>query len=224
MNLKFNIGYHAELTEQANDGVLDQQQLGYVVAANVAQDLHQTMSFIHFDNCDFPGGIEHIAAQWAVIDSEADRHALAALTAFGALLHTSQDFYAHSNWVELHLDTAPIPVWDQTLASLPPAIVSGTWWIGRPKLCGPGAPSHDQLNKDSPTSNEGKKIVGSGPNAGKSYFDLAYAAAFAATKLLYARFAGTRLGAFEDQAVATAVGVDAIGQIIQAQKQLRACH
>jgi hypothetical protein len=38
------------------------------------------------------------------------------------------------------------------------------------------------LNKDSPTSTEGAKIVQSGPNAGKSLFDLAYATALQATR------------------------------------------
>lgn len=219
MTPRFAIGYHAELTEAANDGVFDQQQLGYVVAANIAQDLLQTQSVVHFDNCAFAGSIEHIAAEWAVIEQSGHTHGDVALAAFGALLHTTQDFYAHSNWIELHVDQAPIPVWNQRLDSLPAAIASGTWWMGSPKLCGPGAPSHDQLNKDSPTSNEGKKVVATGPNAGKSLFDLAYATALAATREQYARLAG--IGVPDAPAAA---GMDAVGWIIAAHRELRGCH
>ena len=218
MGVQFNIGYHASLTEEANDGVLDDQQLGYVVAANIAQDLLQSQSCVHFDNCDFPGAIAHIAAEWAIIESVGDRYADAALAAFGALLHTTQDFYAHSNWIELHQDVAPVPVWDQTLATLPAGIVSGTWWIGSPKLCGPGAPTHSELNKDSPTSTEGSKIVQAGPNQGKSLFDLAYATALAATQMQYARFATTKLAPLARQAR----GIAAVGEIIRTQQELRA--
>ncbi|WP_128292228.1 hypothetical protein [Afifella aestuarii] len=203
MSVKFDINYHAELTQEANDGVLDQQQLGYVVLANMAQDLLQTQSCVHFDNCDFPGGIQHIADEWNLIDTVGDKYGDPALAAFGALLHTTQDFYAHSNWVELHVDDAPIPVWDQTLATLPADIVSGTWALGSPKLCGPNAPSHSQLNKDSPSSTEGSKVVDSGPNKGKSLFELAYATALSATKVQYARFKTVKLATADLRAVRT---------------------
>lgn len=193
MSVQFEIGYHAALTEQANGGLLDAEQLAYVVAANMAQDLLQTSSFVHFDNCDFPGGIDHVAAEWAIIDGVGSRFAEPALAAFGALLHTTQDFYAHSTWIELHADQSPIPVWDQTLASLPPAIVSGTWWLGSPKLCVAGTPSHSQLNKDSPNSAEGRKLVESGPNAGRSLFQLAFDTALEASRAQYRRLAGTKL-------------------------------
>ena len=218
MPVMFNIGYHSELTEKANGGVLDQQQLGFVVVANVAQDLLQTQSQVHFDNCDFPGGVAHIAAEWAAIDQLADKYSEVALGAFGALLHTTQDFYAHSNWIELHVNQAPIPVWDQQLATLPPGIVSGTWWIGFPKLCGPGAPTHDQLNKDSPNSKEGAKVVPSGPNQGKSLFDLAFATALAATKAQYARFSKTKLGVAP---AANLQGMSAVERLIEAGRALR---
>ena len=38
-----------------------------------------------------------------------------------------QDFYSHSNWVELHQHLAPIPVWDVNVASLPAGVLSGTY-------------------------------------------------------------------------------------------------
>ncbi|MBZ8135075.1 hypothetical protein [Afifella sp. IM 167] len=217
MKLAFDLGYHGDLTEAANDDILDQQQLGFVVAANIAQDLLQTQSCVHFDNCDFPGGISHIADEWNVIDQLADKHPDVALGAFGALLHTMQDFYAHSNWIELHRNDAAIPVWNQKLSSLPAAIVSGTWWIGSPKLCGPNAPSHSDLNKDSPTSREGSKLVAAGPNAGKSLFDLAYATALEATREEFARFSAVRLAPL----AAGANSVSPLSDLIAANEALR---
>lgn len=218
MSVQFDIGYHSALTEAGNDGVLDTTQLAYVIAANIAQDLLQTQSKVHFDNCDFPGGVEHLAAEWNVIDTIGDKYADTALGAFGALLHTTQDFYAHSNWIELHQDQSPIPVWDQTLASLPQGIVSGTWWIGSPKLCGPNAPTHSELNKDSPKSAEGSKIVDNGPNQGKTLFDLAYATALEATKVQYIRFSAVGI---DFVGLTLATGGNALEQIIASNQQLR---
>ena len=106
---------------------------------------------------------------------------------FGTMIHTVQDFYAHSNWVELHVDQSPVPTWDLVLSSLPADIVSGTFFLDSPKECGPNAPTHAQLNKDSPDSEEGQKLVPSGPNQGKTLFGLAFAAALQATEVQFDR-------------------------------------
>ncbi|WP_269585592.1 hypothetical protein [Roseibium sp. Sym1] len=218
MSVEFEIGYHGEITELANGTLLDSQQLGIVVAANIAQDLFQTKSFIHFDNCDFPGGIGHIDDEWNAIDTQGNRSD-AALVSFGALLHTVQDFYAHSNWIELHLDSDPVPTWDLKLSSLPANIVSGTWSLGSPKLCGPGAPSHSQLNKDSPKSPEGSKVVSSGPNTGKSYFDLAFSAALAASKLQFSRLAQLPPAAIAATAVETPPDLEDLVEIMRGLRE-----
>jgi len=183
---EFALDIHAQLTQQANEGMLNDQQLALVILANLLQDTRQTESWIHFDNCAFPDGIEYIAGQWDLIREIGDPYSTESLGAFGQLLHTVQDFYAHSNWIELHTNQSPIPVWDLVLSSLPPEIVSGTWFIGHPKRCAAGAPTHAQLNKDSADSAEGSKIVPSGPNQGKSLFQLAFNTALAATKVQFA--------------------------------------
>jgi len=67
----------------------------------------------HFDNCMIEQGISYINAQQnrvvlfakdAPTDNDAKRKAL---EAFGELLHTAQDFYAHTNYVELFLANNP---------------------------------------------------------------------------------------------------------------------
>jgi hypothetical protein len=185
---QFEIQYHAALTEQAcPDDPTIGENLSLIVAANVATDLDQFDSTLHFDNCTFALGAQRIADLWQLIESpyEINRY-----VSFGTMIHTVQDFYAHSNWIELHEDVRPVPIWDLDPSSLPAGIVSGTFFLDFPKLCGPGAPTHAQLNKDSPTSEEGGKVVATGPNEGRTLFDLAFAAALQATRVQFDRLVG----------------------------------
>jgi hypothetical protein len=81
-------------------------------AANVSTDVEFAFeSANHFDDCNFSGGSEVIAANEATAvanldpaDPSPERDALA-IIAFGRALHAAQDFYAHSNWVELGATT-----------------------------------------------------------------------------------------------------------------------
>jgi hypothetical protein len=185
---QFEIQYHAALTEQAcPDDPTIRANLWTIVAANIATDLDQFDSTLHFDNCTFALGAKRIADLWQLIQSP---YEINQYVTFGTMIHTVQDFYAHSNWVELHEDVSPVPVWDVDSSSLPADIVSGTFFLDFPKLCGPDAPTHAQLNKDSPSSEEGSKIVESGPNKGHTLFDLAFAAALQATRVQFNRFVG----------------------------------
>lgn len=177
---QFNVDYHAQLTEEAcPDDPEIRDHLGTIVFANVSTDLNQFDSALHFDNCAFGPGVERIDRLWELIRSGIEANVF---MTFGTLIHTVQDFYAHSNWIELHTQDDPIPVWDLRLDSLPSDIVSGTFPLDWPKLCGSGAPTHGELNKDKPTSPEGSKVVDSGPNAGRTLFELAFATALAATR------------------------------------------
>jgi hypothetical protein len=179
--LYFNLDYHAALTTAAcPDDPKIKDELDVIVAANLATDANQFNSAWHFDNCAFGPGTERIEDLWGLIRSTTVE--TNTFVDFGTMIHTVEDFYAHSNWIELHTDVDPIPTWDLQVGSLPADIVSGTFLLDWPKLCGPNAPTHAELNKDSPTSTEGAKIVQSGPNAGKSLFDLAYATALQATR------------------------------------------
>ncbi|MGN6815755.1 MAG: hypothetical protein ACTHK3_06685 [Solirubrobacterales bacterium] len=183
---QFDIEYHAAITEEAcpEDPTL-KEHLRSIVAANVATDLDQFDSALHFDNCAFPPGVQRIANLWQLIESRSIEENPYLL--FGTMTHTVQDFYAHSNWVELHAGESPLPTWDLSLGSLPSSIVSGTFFLDSPKMCGPGAPTHAELNKDGPESPEGSKVVADGPNKGKTLFSLAYAAALEATRAQFKR-------------------------------------
>jgi hypothetical protein len=186
---QFDIQYHAALTEQAcPDDTTIRANLSTIVAANVATDLNQFDSAVHFDNCTFVPGAQRIRDLWQLIESktiEQDPYVL-----FGTMIHTVQDFYAHSNWIELHAGDSPVPVWDVRVESLPAGIVSGTFFLDSPKLCGPDAPTHAQLNKDNPNSSEGSKVVQSGPNQNRTLFNLAFGAARQATQAQFERLKG----------------------------------
>lgn len=183
MPAMFSLNYHAMILAGACPSEIPHSVLwGQIIPANLAIDSNQLNSQLHFDNCTFELGLEVISNRWLEVEAGNDVYAN-----FGALTHTVQDFYAHSNWVELHLSVSPIPVWNLDVASLPDGIVSGVFWLDSPKLCGPGAPTHEELNKDNPTSQEGQKVVPDGPNQGKTLFELAFDAARRATEEQFAR-------------------------------------
>ena len=193
MRPKFALKRHALITQGAAATILTKDEIQVVVNANLTQDLRQVESRIHFDNCAFKEGSLYIEKQWEMIDSDGDRRSSSSLSLFGRLLHTVQDFYAHSNWVEIHLNEALIPLWDLQVKSLPAGIMSGTWVIGEPKKCSPGTPDHDELNKDEPSSKAGSKIVDRGPHQGKTLYELAEEVAIRATRQQLERLVQTAL-------------------------------
>lgn len=98
---------HEDITAAALS-FLTPEALLAVTAANVETDVQFVLAnAYHFDDCNFSGGSETIASEQAAavaalnpandpLTSDA-----AAFAAFGHAIHTAQDFYAHSNWVEL---------------------------------------------------------------------------------------------------------------------------
>lgn len=79
-----------------------------IQAANVATDIEFFLvSANHFDDCNFSGGSHVVQSSQAEAVAQLDPSAstperdLLALRAFGRSLHALQDFYAHTNWIEL---------------------------------------------------------------------------------------------------------------------------
>jgi hypothetical protein len=100
--------YHESITRQALSEHFSPRALDAIVAANLGQDDLLTGQIgheeYHFDNNAFEKSYAFIEEQrrWA-ISSLQDGDAPAAWAAFGKLTHTAQDFYAHSNYVDLWL-------------------------------------------------------------------------------------------------------------------------
>lgn len=160
---------------------LSQALLDIVVDANVHEDEIQSQSAIHFDNCAFPEGITKIRRDRLGVLGCGDRFSVSALRGLGRALHTIQDFYAHSSWIELHQHLSPVPVWDVHRRSLPEGIRSGTWEDGAPKRCAWPSETHDEMSKDTAQSARGMVRVESGPNQGRTLFELARDTAVRAT-------------------------------------------
>lgn len=101
--------YHEIITRDAIGKFFDDTALREIIAANFKQDALVNLlgrPEIHFDN-------DKITESLAYIDAEISRMTNAVgddteiqseqWDAFGRLLHTAQDFYAHSNYVDLWL-------------------------------------------------------------------------------------------------------------------------
>lgn len=178
---------HKELTAAAFRVLADPQTVAELREASVIGDSSAYeplapgkpwfLSAAHFDNCAWAEGSTWIkdhrkAAVAAAIACDASPTATRRAVVFGNLgfvLHATEDFYAHSYWVESHSWGA--------LANLdgaePAGWFSGTFPDDLPKNCPAGFPGHDLLNKDS---------------ASRTGFDEAYADAILAVQDQLDRF------------------------------------
>ena len=169
------------------EGLLSNPYVGELRKALFLQDsFHQFESRVHFDNCDFDSSVNYIdallveagqyvdAAQKAQADGGTAATQAAARKAFfaiGQALHGVQDFYAHSNYVELTkqsvtrvTDLEVVAPWraegKARIKQLQQqGLVSGYVFWGVPQRCLSGAASHADLAKDSETTTSGKVKV-----------------------------------------------------------------
>ena len=140
---------------------------------------HQFESKAHFDNCDFDQAVAyidsllfevdvHVAAAKAAKEKN-DKAAfnvymLKAFFALGQALHGVQDFYAHTNYVELSVgevttetDIGIVSPWTQSgknkIKELSAkGLVSGYVFWGVPQKCPQGSLSHADMAKDKATT------------------------------------------------------------------------
>jgi hypothetical protein len=148
--------------------------------------LHQFESKAHFDNCDFDSAMDYMvellaetqshvdAAQSAKSSNDAGAMQAAAKRAFLALgqaVHGVQDFYAHSNYVELQapkvrdvVDIEIITPWrpigrERVKQLQSDGLISGFVFWGFPQKCPANTLSHGDLAKDSDSTKSGKRLV-----------------------------------------------------------------
>jgi hypothetical protein len=99
--------YHAEITREALKDLFSDAALKKIVAANLYQDRPAAQighDEYHFDNNAFEKGYAYIEEQRALATAALrSNDAASAWAAFGRLTHSAQDFYAHSNYVDLWL-------------------------------------------------------------------------------------------------------------------------
>ena len=101
------IQYHKSITCKALNEHFNPRALEVIVAANLKQDnLRGQIGHdeYHFDNNAFKQSYAFIEKQRKLaITSLQENDASSAWAAFGRLTHTVQDFYAHTNYVDLWL-------------------------------------------------------------------------------------------------------------------------
>jgi hypothetical protein len=114
----------------ALDDMFSPHALEEIIEANVKQDWLPGLlghDEYHFDNNAFEKSYAYIEEQRArTVSALVANDAPSAWAAFGRLTHTAQDFYAHSNYIELWLSrqvdgTIPIP---PEVDPLDPALLS----------------------------------------------------------------------------------------------------
>ena len=98
--------YHIQITTAALPATISADALDLILAANLGQDALRNQlgskAHYHYDNNDIAAGDAYVAELHHAI---ANAKSLAeACTAFGQLSHAVQDFYAHSNYVDLWLE------------------------------------------------------------------------------------------------------------------------
>ncbi len=200
-------------------------------AGVVGSDAFATDDFRHLDNAVSPVDICNRAQQtWdtfspvvlsgSVLNGTAEVNGPAARAAFGALAHTQQDFYSHSNWVEDNiaigqLDRLAPPIFPVCNPALfPPDLHTGYYNIDLSSQyplegCPPAGPPpgfqecHTTLNKDGPHTIRGGQVV---PGTNMNNYDLAAKLASQATTDLYFQVRDF---------VAAANGPDAATQLFQ---------
>ncbi|HET6598139.1 MAG TPA: hypothetical protein VFG81_21155 [Anaerolineales bacterium] len=103
--------FHAEMMHLALDDLFSPYALKKLIAANVGQDRFRGQighPEYHFDHNAFEKSNAYIEEQRALtISSLMSNEVQAAWAAFGRLTHTVQDFYAHSNYIDLWLACQP---------------------------------------------------------------------------------------------------------------------
>jgi hypothetical protein len=98
--------YHQQICQQALEPYFSPKALAVIIAANLGQDALRNQfghPEYHFDENAFKAGNDYITAQRQIVleTLQTGRDAALAWQAFGRLIHTAQDFYAHSNYIRL---------------------------------------------------------------------------------------------------------------------------
>ncbi|WNG48271.1 hypothetical protein F0U60_32195 [Archangium minus] len=164
----FGLGDHHALAEKG--GTICSEQL---VAAQYRQDIQKQFdATAHFDNCVIEGSFQALDTEITeinkILSAPSDKKAAAqkAMSHIGRILHAVQDFYAHTNWVELQhsagtpFDNATVSIWTEEGRKRvrdTKNLVSGyVWWSRTPSQCESDKVTHAILAKDSSSTQGGK--------------------------------------------------------------------
>ncbi len=164
-NIKFNPGVHIDTLPNT---ICKKAML----RAQYFQDFsfHAFDSETHFDNCVIKGSVEYLNQLFikAQKDARYGNYEEAAFT-LGQIIHIIQDFYSHSNYIELmnvkysSLKDVPVPIFwgkdgqKEAIKLVKNGLISGAVSWSLPHECKDGTPTHTELAKDDNTYKSGKK-------------------------------------------------------------------
>lgn len=160
------------MTQNALGDFFSEAALKTILRANVWQDRPSNQfghDYIHFDGSAFEAGLSYIEGQKYVIITYLKTNQIKkARKAFGQITHTWQDFYSHSNYVQLWLEGHPDARPDDIEPSDPAILNSKALMSGKnyglmefvamlpllSKWIVPRMPadSHARMNKDDPST------------------------------------------------------------------------
>ena len=104
--------YHLEICKRALVDQFSSRSLDVIIKANIGQDKIRYQfkhPHFHFDSNAFEASFNYIEEQRQIIleINNSFNKLQASWQAFGRLTHAVQDFYAHSNYIQLWLNTFP---------------------------------------------------------------------------------------------------------------------
>jgi hypothetical protein len=164
--------YHREMAQNALGDVFSETALKTILRANIWQDRPSNQfghDYIHFDGSAFEAGLSYIERQKDIIITCLKTDQIEkARKAFGQITHTWQDFYSHSNYVQLWLEAHPDAKPEDIEPSDPAILNSDALMSGKnyglmefvsmlpliSKCLVPRMPadSHARMNKDAPST------------------------------------------------------------------------
>jgi len=120
--------YHKKITCEALSSFFSERALHNIVKANLRQDSIIGQLFhneYHFDNNKISEGITYIQQQKImVLDFLTSGSIKKSWHALGRLVHSAQDFYAHSNYISLWIDSLDKKIPQiEDLSTLDPKII-----------------------------------------------------------------------------------------------------
>lgn len=160
--------YHIQITEKALNDQFSSNALKLILEANIGQDnliFQVGHDHYHYDNNSFQQADAYVEKlRYDCLDQIRQAKFIEAWGSFGRLTHTIQDFYAHSNYIEIMLKQLPttddLPIREPG-GKLPNGTRSGklyypwelvTFIPGLPNQIVEFFPSdsHARMNKDAP--------------------------------------------------------------------------
>jgi len=191
------------------DGRMNPKALDWIVRANLNSDFIQWRPEKHFDNASCPEvladrwkqGLHAYFEQAIAVASPGKTNRRRSLSSFGRASHALADFYAHTDWVEIHVNLgeadrlAPFTGSVFSIHLLPPQLSSGFFSLrfgldGCPCKDGvyipppPHIHCHAAIAKDDPDKGHGAELS----PEGRTYFEIAQSLAIRATLALWEEF------------------------------------